>query len=368
MRVVVASSRAPAGGTVRNRMALPLDEESPQTESVSRFMFGLSETINVDGLLVACHHDDAFPIVLFENGECHADRELQQSLLVSAARSLEELPSQPGHVSAASNHPAGLAFTASLLLRELAITVTGFVKGGAPGAANACRQRLAGLLPIIWPFFTLWAQRKDVAHRLSKMEAALEMSGSRTFLLDRAGRLLFANSSGREFLAAGRGLGEDGGRLTASSLGETLRLGAAIEYLYSADRCDKSTTPVLAIKRRNMRPLMITLSIADSDGGDDRDKVIVARLFDPETDPSELIAPACRYYQLSPSESRLALLITEGRSLAAAAKEMSVREHTARSYLKQIFLKTETNRQAELVALMLRSGVQLAPRRRTQVF
>jgi DNA-binding CsgD family transcriptional regulator len=43
---------------------------------------------------------------------------------------------------------------------------------------------------------------------------------------------------------------------------------------------------------------------------------------------------------------------------------MHVTEQTARSYLKQIFVKTETNRQAELVRLMLTSSVRTAPHSR----
>ena len=71
-----------------------------------------------------------------------------------------------------------------------------------------------------------------------------------------------------------------------------------------------------------------------------------------------LVEPACKLYALTPVETRLACLLARGVSLAEAAEAMHVREQTARSYLKQIFLKTETKRQAELVWLMLKSSVR----------
>ena len=57
-------------------------------------------------------------------------------------------------------------------------------------------------------------------------------------------------------------------------------------------------------------------------------------------------------------------MLANGNSLVDSAKAMHVTEQTARSYLKQIFVKTETNRQAELVRLMLTSSVRTAPRSR----
>lgn len=341
--------------------------EGSDHECLASFMSGLSEELAADGLLVACHHETDPPMLLFSDGECNRDPEIEQSLLRSAVRSLEGRSQRAQAVSAEEDHPAGVVFTAKLMLRNLAVTLTSLRRDRRLGASRSSRERLARLLPIVASFFTMWSQRRDIAHRLSGLEAAIEQSGSRTLLLDRAGRVIFANSSGQEFLASGRGLSAERGRLTAPNLTETLRLHSAIEHLCSAGRCDLAT-PVLAVKRRHLRPLMITLGVAGTDPDDQNEPTIVARIFDPEHDTSELIEPACRFYGLSPSETRLTRCIAEGHSLAEAAIAMGVREQTARSYLKQIFLKTETNRQAELAALMLRSAVRLAPNCRTQVF
>ena len=57
-----------------------------------------------------------------------------------------------------------------------------------------------------------------------------------------------------------------------------------------------------------------------------------------------------------------------GESLGVAAQHLGVQQQTARSYLKHIFAKTETNRQADLVQLMLKSAIRLSSYMRTQAF
>jgi DNA-binding CsgD family transcriptional regulator len=78
-------------------------------------------------------------------------------------------------------------------------------------------------------------------------------------------------------------------------------------------------------------------------------------VLDPEQDVQRLLAPACHIYRLSAAESRLVCHIVSGSSLSEAAGDLRIQLHTARTYLKKIFFKTQTNRQAELVRVMLSS-------------
>ena len=54
-------------------------------------------------------------------------------------------------------------------------------------------------------------------------------------------------------------------------------------------------------------------------------------------------------FGLSPAEARLAALLFAGASLQSCAKALGIKYETARSYLKSVFQKTGTHRQAELV-------------------
>lgn len=65
--------------------------------------------------------------------------------------------------------------------------------------------------------------------------------------------------------------------------------------------------------------------------------------------PAELLT---RRHRLTAAEARLACEILAGSSLQDAADKFGVAIGTARNQLKQIFLKTKVNRQAELVRLL----------------
>ena len=57
-------------------------------------------------------------------------------------------------------------------------------------------------------------------------------------------------------------------------------------------------------------------------------------------------------FSLTPAEARLAVLIADGLSPEAAAAQLGVKRETVRNQLKAIFAKTDTNRQAQLVAVL----------------
>jgi DNA-binding CsgD family transcriptional regulator len=61
-------------------------------------------------------------------------------------------------------------------------------------------------------------------------------------------------------------------------------------------------------------------------------------------------------FGLTNAEGRLALRIAEGSSLASAAQAFNVKLTTIRSQLQQVFAKTGTSRQTELVAMLLSCG------------
>jgi len=59
------------------------------------------------------------------------------------------------------------------------------------------------------------------------------------------------------------------------------------------------------------------------------------------------------HFGLTPAEARLAVHLVTGESLRSAAAKLSISYETARSQLKNIFNKTGTCRQAELVVVIL---------------
>ena len=58
------------------------------------------------------------------------------------------------------------------------------------------------------------------------------------------------------------------------------------------------------------------------------------------------------HFGLSPAEARLALRLVAGETLRSAAVKLGIGYETARTHLKNIFDKTGTCRQAELVGFI----------------
>lgn len=75
-----------------------------------------------------------------------------------------------------------------------------------------------------------------------------------------------------------------------------------------------------------------------------------------QSSDARLIPSAARLaelFELTPSEARLTQGLLAGKSLNEAALEQGITASSARTYLRSIFAKTQTNRQGELVSRIL---------------
>jgi len=92
-------------------------------------------------------------------------------------------------------------------------------------------------------------------------------------------------------------------------------------------------------------------------------KKSLAAIFvtDPEQNTIPSVQSISRMYELTDAEARVVHALVSGKRLEAAAEEFGVSMNTVRSHLKQAFRKTETNRQPELVKLVLTGSAVLAP-------
>jgi DNA-binding CsgD family transcriptional regulator len=86
------------------------------------------------------------------------------------------------------------------------------------------------------------------------------------------------------------------------------------------------------------------------------DAAAIIFISDPEIRHVSIANVLIEMYGLTPAEAELAQYLSQGHSLEEAAKARHVALNTARSQLKQIFAKTNTNRQGKLLQLVL-SGV-----------
>jgi DNA-binding CsgD family transcriptional regulator len=82
--------------------------------------------------------------------------------------------------------------------------------------------------------------------------------------------------------------------------------------------------------------------------------LVAITLEDVERRPADVAGMLADLFALTPREAQLAMALAAGQDLVAAADSLHIGYITARGYLKSIFAKTATRRQAELVALILR--------------
>ena len=100
-------------------------------------------------------------------------------------------------------------------------------------------------------------------------------------------------------------------------------------------------------------PLMVTPLLAATPGSAAREAVVALFISNPEADQVSASESLETLYDLTTSEAELVRLLSEGHSLDEVAGLRGVSIHTARSHLKHVFTKTDTNRQGELVRLVL---------------
>jgi PAS domain-containing protein/DNA-binding CsgD family transcriptional regulator len=223
---------------------------------------------------------------------------------------------------------------------------------------------LRRLMPMLEAYFLLWQRLRATEHRNADLHAALDAIDLGVILVDRDGAPLVTNAAAASLLREGRFLRQRGTTLHASDLRQTMRLQAALAAAIShhGERVPAS--------QADHDAALIKLTVED-------DHVIVAALSAsrPADEPGAVAAmlivlkpggglktmavSACRLFGLSSVETGLACHLAAGQSLAEASESMRIRENTARSYLKQIFAKTNVNRQIDLVRLLLSSIIRV---------
>jgi DNA-binding CsgD family transcriptional regulator len=187
----------------------------------------------------------------------------------------------------------------------------------------------------------------------ARAEAALagfEASGCAVVLLDRFAKVLRINGAAQRLL--GPDLNIARGWLVSSDHSAGATLDRALHALLWT-QASSALMPPVVLPRRGRRPLLaypMRLSAVSADALAPCQAVIVLVDLDARPRPPE--SALCASFGLTAAEARLAIRLATGKPLEQVADEIGVAYETARSQLKAIFAKTETHRQAELVAVM----------------
>jgi DNA-binding CsgD family transcriptional regulator len=198
--------------------------------------------------------------------------------------------------------------------------------------------------------------------RANALTVALDLSDIGVLLLSRRGEVVFANTRAITAMTMRDGLWLNNSLIAATDLQANVRLQAAIQHalhlneLATPEDLSRQRSPVLTLQRSSKkRALVATVMHAGQPAIDLRDPAVILYIVDPEQSVEHLLAPVCGMYKLTAVESRLVHQLVRGLTINEAAKQMKIQNDTARTYLRQIFKKTSTHRQAELMRVMLTS-------------
>ncbi|GEM_PF-1716193 len=249
-------------------------------------------------------------------------------------------------------------FVAAIPLDDGTLTLA-----GTPMTNGDASEGLAAALETLRPFvishFRQMLANRRLQQTVRSLHGAIEGSGMATIVLDCHSHIAYANAAAEAIFTQGDGLRRSGEQLVCASLTDTVRLHAAIEHLCAGPCAKVDLNPVLAVRRGRRRPLSIALSGPMTAGNGTAEPVITAHAVDPEENLNAMIEPVCRLHGLSHRETQLTCALVAGDLLAEAAERLGIQEQTARSYLKQVFAKTETSRQTELITLLLKGAPRL---------
>jgi DNA-binding CsgD family transcriptional regulator/PAS domain-containing protein len=189
--------------------------------------------------------------------------------------------------------------------------------------------------------------------------AALEHIDSALFILDACGRVLFNNRRAEALLRRGDGITLRNGRVSAVDVASAARLAELIRAAGDLKDALRPCGGALRIPRAGdtaLEALVSHFRLALSGEGISS---VILLVRDPNC--RALDADVLRsLFDLTATEAQITRALANGSSIAEIAADHHARPQTVRKQLKQIFAKTGTRRQAELVALALRSVAALA--------
>lgn len=202
----------------------------------------------------------------------------------------------------------------------------------------------------------------NLTRQLSTVQAALDTLATAIFVVARDRTVLYANSAAEKLTRRGDGLRLSLGRLCAENPEDDRRLNAevfaaaaygvagngaavAAHNLGGALRLTRGGREAALVALVVPAPASYRLSRAF-----DQPAAIVFVNAQAQEQTDTVSEPLLmRLYGLTRAEARLCAALLDGSSLEAISERFALTVHTLKSQLKQVFAKTDTARQAELI-------------------
>ena len=238
--------------------------------------------------------------------------------------------------------------------------VTVFRREGQSAIGDDALATADLLVPHLDRAVAIHSQLGEIEGRELALHEVVDRIPTGVLILDSQSRPILINRMAERILRAddGLSLSEKGptaiDRATTSALRS--RIDSAVHPVRGRELAGGGFMGLPRPSGRRDFPVLITPILGREQSRRLADAAVVLFISDPEFRDVDLSAIFSEIYKLTPAEGELVQLLAQGRSLEEAAAFRSVTLNTARSQLKQIFAKTGTRRQSELLQVVL-SGV-----------
>lgn len=230
-------------------------------------------------------------------------------------------------------------------------------------AAQWDAAMLRSLAPHLRRAFELHKQFLSLNAQRSATKRVLDHMPIGVLLVDRRGRVLTTNASADEIVAQGDGLTIERGGVRGEGGQETKALRALIsDAAASSGANGPDVGGAMTLGRPSMRRAYWVLvaplrgRLAEEEGVPG---IVALFVCDPERRHEIPTQALEAFFGLTPAEIRLLEALVNGMSLEEASEEFQVSKNTLRTQLHQIFRKTGTSRQSEVIKLVLTAPVQM---------
>jgi DNA-binding CsgD family transcriptional regulator/PAS domain-containing protein len=236
-------------------------------------------------------------------------------------------------------------------------SILSLLRGRSAGPFSEEHLRLLGsVLPHVQRGLQLHRRIIDLRLKSETQSWALDQVSFGIVLLSRDGKTRFANRPATEICLRRNALELKQGGLHAVCAQEDAELQAMIQAAATLSARAKNVRPVMEIAREEGSPLFLAVSRARTAEflSVAADAVVAVFITDPDRQPRTSAEMLSHLFRLTPAEARLAVILAQGNTVKDSAEQLRVTVQTVRSRLKQVFLKTGTSRQSELIRLLLK--------------
>lgn len=255
--------------------------------------------------------------------------------------------------------PQGVAYASGAIVLCEGAWLTQLMLQRTPAQPPFARDELE-LLNMLMPHLQRALQMRQRFAELQLgqnfLTSGMDVLAMPTIMVDEFNRVAHCNQAADKLLDGRRDLWLEDRYVFSRNSATTQSLNFEIAKAIEASRGTGAAMPgVVLLPRVGRRDLMVLISPMHAPGGSRIHGGALLFAFDPETAPTMRAGLVQRLFSLSEAEAALAVALCNGLSLEQASNERGTSLNTVRSQLKSIFNKTGTNRQADLISVLLAS-------------